>query len=268
MGALNERPDHTMNTFVRLASCGALAALAGSLAGCCSTSSTAKRPTSADSGGGAITIIRGGEASLDRGVPALPPPDLAPASRGLPPPLDPPVVVRHAPAVAPLPVVRTLPAAAPDFATPLARPSGLTPLAPAPATDAPLGDPARLLFGMVPDEAALAAHKVYFAYDASAISAKELAKVRQVAAHLKSAPATRLVVDGHCDERGTEEYNRALGERRALSIRSQLLREGVSPDRVFTRTFGKDRPAVPGHAEQSWWQNRRGEFVLLRPRPR
>ncbi len=119
---------------------------------------------------------------------------------------------------------------------------------------------------MVPDEQAFARDTVYFSYDSSTVAAKELSKVRDVANYLRAWPSTKVVVDGHCDERGTEEYNRALGDRRALSIRAALIQQGVAADRVFTRSFGKDRPAAPGHNETSWWQNRRGEFVLLRPR--
>jgi peptidoglycan-associated lipoprotein len=75
-----------------------------------------------------------------------------------------------------------------------------------------------------------------------------------------------LLVEGHCDERGTEEYNRSLGERRALALREALASQGVSPMRVTTRSFGEDRPAVPGNNESAYRQNRRGEFVVLTPK--
>ena len=69
----------------------------------------------------------------------------------------------------------------------------------------------------------------------------------------------------HSDERGTEEYNRSLAERRALALREELIRFGIDPTRVDTITYGEDRPAAIGHSEQSWGKNRRGEFVLLTP---
>jgi len=70
-------------------------------------------------------------------------------------------------------------------------------------------------------------------------------------------------VEGHCDERGTEEYNRALGERRALSIRDVLVQQGISPTRITTESWGEDRPATEGETESAFTENRRGEFVLL-----
>jgi len=118
---------------------------------------------------------------------------------------------------------------------------------------------------MTPDPDALKPNTVQFSYDSAAIAAKEVAKVKEVAIVLRGSPSNKLVVDGHCDERGTEEYNRSLGERRALKIREALLKEGISADRIYTRTFGKDKPGELGHDEASWAKNRRGEFILLRP---
>ncbi|MBI3875585.1 MAG: OmpA family protein [Verrucomicrobia bacterium] len=118
---------------------------------------------------------------------------------------------------------------------------------------------------MVPDAAAFAPNTVHFAYDSASIASKETAKIKEVAVVLRGQPANKVVIDGHCDERGTEEYNRALGERRALSIREKLIKEGISADRIYTRTFGKDKPVGLGHDESARSQNRRGEFILLRP---
>ena len=75
------------------------------------------------------------------------------------------------------------------------------------------------------------------------------------------------MIEGHCDERGTEEYNRALGERRALSVRDALVGLGVSTDRVRTMSLGEDRPADMGLDDSAFARNRRGEFVLLKPKP-
>lgn len=106
---------------------------------------------------------------------------------------------------------------------------------------------------------------VYFDFDSSAIKDSEKSKIDNVATYLKSNPANAVQIEGHCDERGTEEYNRALGERRALAVREQLIGAGIAPDRLDTITYGKDRPADPGHNEAAWRKNRRGVFDLLTP---
>ncbi|GEM_PF-405866 len=119
--------------------------------------------------------------------------------------------------------------------------------------------------GMKADRAALAANTIHFAYDSAAIRKAESANIQAVAAALKSDPSTKLMIEGNCDERGTEEYNRALGERRAGAARNALIKLGISGDRVVTKSFGKDKPVGPGHDEASRAQNRRDEFVLLHP---
>jgi len=120
--------------------------------------------------------------------------------------------------------------------------------------------------GMVPDRAALAAHTVHFAFDSAAIRDSEVANVQAVADALKSDASAKLLIEGHCDERGTEEYNRSLGERRALALREAVAKDGVDPGRIRTISYGEDRPVAPGHDEAAWSQNRRGEFVLLHPK--
>jgi peptidoglycan-associated lipoprotein len=117
------------------------------------------------------------------------------------------------------------------------------------------------------DPTALAAQTVLFDFDSSALKSSERSKVEAVAAYLQNAPANvALLIEGHCDERGTEEYNRTLGESRALALREALVVLGVSPMRVTTLSFGEDRPAVPGNNESAYRQNRRGEFVVLTPK--
>lgn len=106
---------------------------------------------------------------------------------------------------------------------------------------------------------------VYFDFDKSVVKRGESAKVSKIADYLKSHPSYMLKLDGHADERGTEDYNRALGERRALSVREMLLNLGIAHDRVVTATFGEDRPAELGHNEAAWSKNRRAEPVLLIP---
>jgi peptidoglycan-associated lipoprotein len=106
---------------------------------------------------------------------------------------------------------------------------------------------------------------VHFAFDSSVIRPEEKSKVANVATYLKANSADAVKIEGHCDERGTEEYNRALGERRALALREMLVGMGIEPDRADTISYGKDRPADPGHDESAWKANRRGVFILLSP---
>jgi len=116
------------------------------------------------------------------------------------------------------------------------------------------------------DRSAFAAETIYFAFDNSSIKTSDEMKVSAVASALKSDASAKLLIEGHCDERGTEEYNRSLGERRALAVREALANQGVDPGRVATRSYGEDRPADPGHSEAAWSRNRRAEFVLLHPK--
>ena len=129
------------------------------------------------------------------------------------------------------------------------------------------GDTAEFdLANMNQDRAALAAQTVFFDFDSSVVKGAEKAKVDAVASALRSDTAAKLLIEGHCDERGTEEYNRSLGERRALALRENLAVLGVDPMRVKTISYGEDKAADPGHDESAWRQNRRGEFVLLHPK--
>ena len=124
-----------------------------------------------------------------------------------------------------------------------------------------------LFEGMIEDTNALASYTVHFRYDSAAIRDSEKANLQAVASALASDPATKLLVTGNCDERGTEEYNRALGERRALAAREALAKLGLDPMRVRTISYGKDQPVDTGHDEAAWKKNRRDEFILLHPNP-
>ena len=106
-------------------------------------------------------------------------------------------------------------------------------------------------------------HTVYFDFDSSVVKSSERSNVEAAAAYLKANPNVGLRIEGNCDERGTEEYNRALGERRALAARELIVASGVEADRVVTVSFGKDKPAVSGHDEAAWAKNRRDVFVVL-----
>ena len=119
---------------------------------------------------------------------------------------------------------------------------------------------------MIQDTTTLAPDTIHFAYDSAVIRDSEQANLQAVAAALTSDPSTKLLIQGNCDERGTEEYNRALGERRALAAREALAKLGIDPMRVRTISFGKDKPVASGHSDAAWSQNRRDDFVLLHPK--
>jgi peptidoglycan-associated lipoprotein len=106
---------------------------------------------------------------------------------------------------------------------------------------------------------------VHFKFDSAVVQDKEQANIASVGQALSDVNL-KLLIEGHCDERGTEEYNRALGERRALAAREALAKAGVSPDRIRTISYGKDKPADPGHDEAAWGKNRRDDFILLHPK--
>ena len=111
-----------------------------------------------------------------------------------------------------------------------------------------------------------AAQTVYFDFDKSIVKASEVGKLEEVARRMKANfQGKALRIEGHCDERGTEEYNRALGDRRALSVREKLAQLGLDPEMLPTISFGEDRPADLGHDEAAFKKNRRGELILLSP---
>lgn len=103
---------------------------------------------------------------------------------------------------------------------------------------------------------------VNFDFDKSAIREADKAKLQAIADFLKAFPQAKVQIEGHCDERGTVEYNLALGERRANAVQAYLVSLGVTEARLSTISYGKERPKVTGHDEQSWLANRRAEFKL------
>ncbi len=105
---------------------------------------------------------------------------------------------------------------------------------------------------------------VSFAYDSFTIADSERSKIEAAANYMVANPETTVVVDGHCDERGSREYNLSLGEHRALAVRAYLISLGVAGERIHTRSFGQEQPLDPGHNEAAWLANRRGEFSLFR----
>jgi peptidoglycan-associated lipoprotein len=116
------------------------------------------------------------------------------------------------------------------------------------------------------DREKLAAYTVHFKFDSAVVQDSEQANVAGVGQALTTDPNAKLLIEGNCDERGTEEYNRSLGERRALALREALARDGIDPMRIRTISYGKDKPVDPGHDEAAWAKNRRGEFVWCTPK--
>lgn len=103
---------------------------------------------------------------------------------------------------------------------------------------------------------------IRFDFDKTLIREDAKSVLANVADYMKRNNGTRLLIEGHADERGTGEYNMALGERRAESARSYLVSLGVAPARVATVSFGEEKPADTGHGEEAWAKNRRAHFVL------
>lgn len=101
----------------------------------------------------------------------------------------------------------------------------------------------------------------YFEYDRAVINTADLEALQVHAEVLRDNPSRRLVIEGHCDERGTREYNLALGERRADAVRSFLSASGVAGSRVETVSYGEERPDDPGEGESSWARNRRAVMI-------
>jgi peptidoglycan-associated lipoprotein len=103
-----------------------------------------------------------------------------------------------------------------------------------------------------------------FDYDSAHVIESERAKVDAAVEYLRQNPALNVIIEGHCDERGSADYNLALGERRALAVRAYMIGLGVDPSRIQTKSYGKEKPVALGHDESAWRFNRRAEFVFYR----
>ena len=101
----------------------------------------------------------------------------------------------------------------------------------------------------------------YFDYDSAEIRSDARDALQKTAEFLKKYPQARIVIEGHCDERGSTEYNLALGDRRAAAVKNYLASLGISADRMSTVSFGKEKPFCMESNEACWQQNRRGHFV-------
>lgn len=104
---------------------------------------------------------------------------------------------------------------------------------------------------------------IYFPYDSAALTPEAQEILRQKAAWLQDNPTARVTIEGHCDERGTNEYNLALGEARAQSTKNYLIDLGISASRIGTISYGEERPLDPRSSEEAWSKNRRAHFVFV-----
>jgi peptidoglycan-associated lipoprotein len=102
----------------------------------------------------------------------------------------------------------------------------------------------------------------FFQLDSADLDDVAKAAVNANADVLRKYPSWMVTIEGHCDERGTAEYNLALGERRAVAVKTYLVSLGIAPDRLRTVSYGKEFPFDPGHTEDSWSKNRRAQFVI------
>jgi peptidoglycan-associated lipoprotein len=116
--------------------------------------------------------------------------------------------------------------------------------------------------GTQDDLAANVGDRVFFDYDRYELKAEGRATLDRQAAWLKRYPQNRIVIEGHCDERGTREYNLALGEQRANAAKQYLINQGIAASRLETISYGKERPVALGSNEAAWAQNRRAVSVV------
>ncbi|MEW6238290.1 MAG: peptidoglycan-associated lipoprotein Pal [Candidatus Omnitrophota bacterium] len=126
----------------------------------------------------------------------------------------------------------------------------------------PLGE--EVPFSKLPDAPAGICDRIHFDYDKSDIKPEWIDCLTKIAAYLVAHPEFLVVIEGHCDERGTNEYNMALGERRSKSAQNFLMEKGVAAERIVTRSMGEEKPLETCHDESCWKVNRRDEFFGVR----
>lgn len=140
------------------------------------------------------------------------------------------------------------------------------PVTESPMPEATIPPPADVTQGPAPgtqqDLVVNVGDRVFFGYDKYDLTSDARATIEKQAAWLKQYAQLNITIEGHCDERGTREYNLALGEKRATTVKNYLIALGVEAARLQTISYGKERPAVAGSDEASWAQNRRGVVVV------
>ena len=104
---------------------------------------------------------------------------------------------------------------------------------------------------------------IYFDFDKYDLKADAIKTLKKIGDYLRKHSDVKILIEGHCDERGTREYNLVLGEQRSLSARDFLINYGISPKRLYTVSYGEDKPADPRHCEEAWAKNRRCEFKIV-----
>jgi len=107
-------------------------------------------------------------------------------------------------------------------------------------------------------------NRIHFAYNEFTLDEQSRVTLEQNAVFLRKNPTMKIVIEGHCDERGSDEYNLALGERRAIAARNYLISLGIAADRLSIISYGEERPLVAAANEEAWAQNRRAEFKAVR----
>jgi peptidoglycan-associated lipoprotein len=145
-------------------------------------------------------------------------------------------------------------AVAPPTPAPAPAPIAPAPVAPPTAAPAPPAPPKEY-------RANDALKQIFFAFDKSDIRPGDAKVLDATAAYLKANPSQLVLIEGHCDERGTAEYNLALGERRAKSAMNYLVSNGIEAGRITTISYGKERPVCSEHAETCWARNRNDTFL-------
>jgi peptidoglycan-associated lipoprotein len=147
-------------------------------------------------------------------------------------------------------------------APPSSKPEGVTTETMKPETP-PMAEKQMAMAGMAAtQEIPSSFEDIHFDFDKSFIREDAKPALQKVAEALKKSPGASIIIEGHCDERGTAEYNMALGERRATSTKNYLVSLGVKSGALSTVSFGKEKPVDPGHNEAAWAKNRRAHFVM------
>ncbi len=155
--------------------------------------------------------------------------------------------------------------AAPPSAAPSPRAGDIPVTRPAPPAEAPLSPMPPRPPAAPATPAAVPLRDIFFDYDKSAIRDDQRAALNENVAWLKANAGAKITIEGHADERGTNEYNLALGERRAKATRDYLVAAGVDAARIAIISYGEERPFVLGHDESAWKWNRRAHFVIRSP---
>jgi peptidoglycan-associated lipoprotein len=122
-----------------------------------------------------------------------------------------------------------------------------------------------LVSGLDPARDAALAEPVYFDFDRADLRPEAQHRLDEKLVILRGYPRLEIQIEGHCDERGSDEYNLALGNRRAAAIKRYLVEHGIAESRITIISYGEERPAESGHDEEAWARNRRGEFRVTRP---